>query len=847
MRLNLIGSVLGNFAKSKRCMLDSALVALVTAAFFCLILPTQSYLACADLFPYEYSSLFWALIWRCALVGLALFVLLSLSYFRCRGLVHILLLSLVVAGILESGPLAIGLPELNGDMAGYQSFTRKLVDSSVLVLALILPFVLLKYIRQYAGWISVALLFYSSLSLFDVKRPDVVSGSGEVLSPQILRQEVVESVYYSTKKNVMVLILDAISSDVAADVFAGDPELAKRFSGFVNYIDNLGMQWTTAVAIPALFSGMYFEKTCDLSAYSRLPFTSESFAADYVAADSAVFVNVGPYSQGYSNRSRAESHRRNWDVRTTTMHGEYQWTVEDLAVFRLTPYCWKSKMLLTSGNSKQKQSARSGNAVDWKGSDDGARLSWLGTRPVTRDEDVTLHVHHVKGGHRPIVHDADGNRVLREHPTYADYRDQCHYAFRQVADLFDAWKTNGVYDASHIVLLGDHGELFTRPGAKLRGVPQQAFPFLMIKPREADAPYEESRAPTSHARIAELVRELRLHDLTRREIESVISQKERKCQFARSGKIQQWFLGPDGLVSKREIDDAEPEIGNLKPLQAGTKYCFAASLSGAEPYPDFSSDGGVRSATTGLAMSGKSDLRLRVRSLAGVYDVKLWLNVKPDGRENSIFVSAGNEEECFDCGTSKGYLQPEMVLKSLVPDKDGVITIKIRQTHPGRSYVVLKMIQLDNHIDDDSMNVDAIENGQEKDRILPDKSSPIRLKLSDIPECANLHLSGRLMADGQTDLNRRAGIVLVRAFNQQGSELIVSNLVFSPMFKCGYRYLPVGKGGTPFSFDVRLPTATKRGDLSLFRFQTDKEVVLSDFECRVEACETKSGDQHKTK
>ena len=92
-----------------------------------------------------------------------------------------------------------------------------------------------------------------------------------------------------------------------------------------------------------------------------------------------------------------------------------------------------------------------------------------------------------------------------------------------------------------------------------------------------------------------------------------------------------------------------------------------------------------------------------------------------------------------------------------------------------------------------------------------------------------LAVSGTLQAPEMAERNHKAGILLVRHFAVDGKEVSARDLTFSPLFKCGYKYLAAGKDPEPFSLDLSVPDGAVRTEISVSKFACKDEVLLSEF------------------
>ena len=674
-------------------ILDSVLCAMAVALYFAVILPLQSYLANAESFSYGLGPL----MGECVVVGLILLVLVSVLNYLCvpklGRVVHLAFLVAIVLAMLEAGPLSIGLPELNGEFEGYRSVVRAVFDYSVLAVALVLPWIFYRRIAPFIAWISVAVIVYSVATIFDVKRTKECEVEGVPPSSLVPRDTVIDSVEFSAEDNVIVLILDAVSQFVVQDIFK-DQALASRYEGFVNYVNNVGMHWNTSVGIPGLMTGKYYENALELPRYGKSSYNRDSFTFAYLEEDVPVYVNIGPGRIGCCNRlasANGELVRDNCLVLNRPMFGQFALSIVQLCEFRLLPYNLKERFLQCF---IKKQIVSPDANVNWNF--ECNLYPRLGAKGVSRRLKRTLNVHHTKAGHPPIVYDENGKSVICERAGYAEYRGQCKNAFRCAAELFDIWKTNGVYDASTIIMAADHSAsaMFNTPGVDLKGADPHSFPFLMVKAKGARAPYCESELPTSHSKIAEVVRILLDRNLDRKSIEEILYQDTRLVRLAQSGSIVDWRIAKDRTVKKEVRPDREPNVADLMPLKADVEYSFRID-SGSGVYPEFVVENGNRNVTTGLAVY-KNPMRFRFRvanpSLAYrlVFSGKARATHCPTNRLQSVCCGVTNV--CIAC--TYDLRSFDAVFNDVVSDSDGVIECSFACDDVGYSNCVLSGIKV---------------------------------------------------------------------------------------------------------------------------------------------------------
>ena len=682
----------------KKGILPSVVVALLGASYFGVLLPLQSFLPNADAFGYTMATL----LGECAFLFAGIFLLLVTVLFalsRFLGLVpHVLVIAICMAALIETGPLSIGLPELNGEFDGYRSGARMIWDLLIVCVALAIPLIGYRVFSRHVILVAVAVAFYATATVFDSRRSDSSKEASEGLgaSDLILRQEVVESSIFSANDNVFVLILDATSVDAARDVLS-DKSIAEKYLGFVAYTNNVGMHWNTSVAIPGIMTGCYYESALELPEYGKGAYSRQSFIWDYMDKGASVYLNVGPGKAGYTNRplrgTAAQSTRK--CALTDSMYGQFSFNICELTAFRLLPYALKDMFLQhfvassRSGDSKSATAGRIDHHID------AVMWPFMAGCPVSQMVDQTLHVHHTNGGHPPITFDACGNRIACPSPKYDDYLGQCKCAFKSVGRLFDVWRTNGVYDVSTIIMLGDHSasKTFKKPGVSLNGADPHSFPFLMVKPRGNREPFGESGIPTSHSKVAPLVRALSKKMLSRGEIEEILHQENRLCRLAENGKVTDWVIAADRSVKKTVREDKELDVKTIKAIELNKKYGFRIDSS-AGPYPEFVVEKGNRNVTSGLAVSGKPmvvKFRMPEPNSTYAFDFFVWTRA-PSGGVNHSEARCGSRIQCIEAST-KAFGEQKASFPDVRSDGDGIVTFEFSCEKIGyANFVLSRMI-----------------------------------------------------------------------------------------------------------------------------------------------------------
>lgn len=679
---------------------DSILCAMATAVYFAFVLPLQTYLANAESFTFGLGDVVCGCCLRMLCLAVPVGILLAVTNRWCKGRLHLLFIGLLLATMIESGPGALGLPELNGEFAGYRDIVRGTLDIVILVIVVVAPVLLRKWLKDYVGLISICLMLFTASSLFDVKKAQTDSSASDDRCVQKLvpRTEVLQCAKFSPKNNVILLVLDSVASYVVQDILGTDPGLASAFEGFINYTRNIGMHSPTQVGLPGLLTGMYFQSSRDISRYGRSYYSKDSVIAPYVGKNIPVYFNVALGVNGYTNRQIGEYEAvkpTGLAVFKDRIPGIFALTIDDICVFRILPYLLKERFLLScKGEADASVEDPLGAGVKEKSklkinlSNDHQVWSFLSRCSIDDNCQQTFHVHHTNGGHLPIVYDENGNEVKCPHPKYEDYRRQCKFSLRSVAEMLGVWKTNGVYDVSTIIIAADHGSRFERPGMDYPKIPASAFPVLMLKPKGVRGEYCESDLPTTHANVSKVIKLLASKVLNRAEMEQVLATDEpRLFRLASSGKLNDWYVSKDGSFEFKEQEDSEPAIESLNPLEYDVDYDFRPGDDVA--YPDFRVEQGTR-AGGGLSTMG-NEMIVYIKVPASCTITFCGTTFARSEDEAFVDLELNGEHREFKAELSQ-YKTTTCKIESVVPDENGVVKILFKKN--GSLNFVLKKIKL---------------------------------------------------------------------------------------------------------------------------------------------------------
>lgn len=321
----------------------------------------------------------------------------------------------------------------------------------------------------------------------------------------------VEMQRFSSRKNVLHIVLDGFQSDIFEEIVS-DREDGARFrsalKGFVFFRENLGVFSYTHMTIPALLSGKIYRNHMPTDRFIDKTIGGKTILnaahnAGYEIDLAGAALLVGMYAKGsYTNAY-------NIPVNSHVTKPEYERDdsakLLDLALFRLVPHflkrhvygdqLWLVQSLLSDSKYMQLQFF-SHNAFLRQMKDN---MSANRSTPVYK-------LFHLMLSHEPMVANENCEYAGRVLPTVrATVEIQAKCSLIEVIGLLEKMKELGIYDDAMIILQADHGAWVQPAGLVGDGKPivmtirhvAQALPLMAIKRPGADGSLQMSLAPSS--------------------------------------------------------------------------------------------------------------------------------------------------------------------------------------------------------------------------------------------------------------------------------------------------------------------------------------------------------------
>lgn len=284
----------------------------------------------------------------------------------------------------------------------------------------------------------------------------------------------------SADRNVLVILLDALQSDVFQEAMASDPQLRAAFDGFTYFPNAVAHAPTTYLSLPSIHSGIPFMDGAGIRAAYRERVVEGSFMAQ-LAAHGWDAVLVNPILQACPRGAECYQPEELMFGEKTTLV-EYAVLLVDLAAFRMAPVVARPWIY------------REGRWISptrmWlRGADTGNRtLDRFATELHGGAARPAVRFLHLFATHPPATIAADCTVQPPSAWTRpaAVAQDRC--ALQAVARVLAALRAKGLYDNTAIVVLADHGAGLPLRDGRVFTLASVASALLVAKPAHARGP-----------------------------------------------------------------------------------------------------------------------------------------------------------------------------------------------------------------------------------------------------------------------------------------------------------------------------------------------------------------------
>lgn len=549
-----------------RWWVDVLSIACVLTVLLQVSLPLQSYLSNRTAYSFSLTELTLSIglrfIWVFAITSMILFLLT-----RCFGQIALgAVLVFAVCVYLESGILSTGLQSLNGDLWILKNHSRALWDAAAWAVTSVVLMGLHPVLKNRYSIASLCLLAMIAASMLDTKQEKPTHSAHLIVNDFCDLDSVVRNVHYSTNRNVLVFVIDSLTCEQAHSIME-DPqwgkELRAKFQGFTEYTNHVGALTQTILAVPNLLTGSFPDHESDWGDYFWSCYSKTSVLQSFLETGYDVFMTTPALGCGYASTIKGNNAKigKERSVLDVCGNGGTAWSLREFSRWRWFPFAVKAACSWLTDLSNGDPYPREWNVYPV-----------LARAPMATDSSGTFLWIHTEGVHPPIEWNRHGEILPSPCMGFKACVEQGLFVMRRLAALLEEYRQKRIYDQSLIVVLGDHGsfELNSPKGM----LPDNARPFLWVKPVGSTHGFMSSDAPTTHANLADLLRESTQRSLTEVDIQLILQANYRIYrQMPLMGDTwTEWVVERDGTFSVHGYQAPAKKKNQGKPVQCGRLY-----------------------------------------------------------------------------------------------------------------------------------------------------------------------------------------------------------------------------------------------------------------------------------
>jgi len=403
-----------------------------------------------------------------------------------------------------------------------------LIDSSIWIGFIILAFFKSSLIFKVAKKLCLAFILIQSISLIStfIHAPKV---EGRAL----LKIDGSSRFIFSSKKNIIILILDTFQTDIFQEIIIDDPQQKIIFKDFTYFRNALGGFPTTMGSIPLILTGSYYQNSEPYYKFIKKVYTSNSLPK--VLKENGYRVHLfTPGNTIYLREDIASNFIRKKNFAKKVIKDIL--FIYDIALFRTLPhffkkyiwnnqswflknFYWKNLQLKPSKKKRLKKKFKKGILYRT----DFRFYSLMKIRTTIKKSIPTFKLYHLKGLHPPLKLN-NKCEFTKQNFNRQNYKNQAICVISQVKEFLDILKEKGIYDSSMIFIIGDHGpgnwgltnintkltkhyNFKTSQSETLNKIKSGALPLFLVKPFKSrkQSKIKISDAPVSLADIPKTI------------------------------------------------------------------------------------------------------------------------------------------------------------------------------------------------------------------------------------------------------------------------------------------------------------------------------------------------------
>ena len=248
--------------------------------------------------------------------------------------------------------------------------------------------------------------------------------------------------YLSTEKNVIIILIDTLQSDIFEKIIDNDPSIRKKMEGFVFFRNSAGVFPYTTLTIPAILTGRKYKPNENIDGYAK---RISEYRIDNILKSKGFSVSSIPLNSRVDYLS--SNSQRSYEIAT----------IFDIVIFRHVPHFLKPVVF---NNYKFLLRPIFLSKVPTLNPEiDLAVFESLLAKSFVGGDEGHFKFLHFWGMHPPAMLDKNC-RVCESSHKRAAVEGQAYCMVKQVVRYLERLKKIGVYDKSLIFLIADTGSKY---------------------------------------------------------------------------------------------------------------------------------------------------------------------------------------------------------------------------------------------------------------------------------------------------------------------------------------------------------------------------------------------------
>lgn len=263
---------------------------------------------------------------------------------------------------------------------------------------------------------------------------------------------------FSSKKNVLILVLDTFQSDILQTLIDSDSPLPEALDGFRFFPDTMGVAPTSYLTMPAFHSGVIYDRVASLQHFYDQEIRKDSFLGELSRNGYQVDI-VNPVIDVCPEGINICKQQKHLLLNSREVTQTEASRLADLSVFRAMPGHTK-RLLLDPGIGTVSRATRNNplTGLQHRIYNANTVLQMVADQISVDDGPPTAKLIHLLNTGPPFMFDKECTFTGVVKPIDRNHQTaQTECAMRWFVYLLDAMKRTGVYDNSLIILTADSG------------------------------------------------------------------------------------------------------------------------------------------------------------------------------------------------------------------------------------------------------------------------------------------------------------------------------------------------------------------------------------------------------